>query len=391
MGRFAKRLDERLTPILQGFLARPDGPAGCACSVTRKGETIYETCLGNADVERGRPVAPDTIYRVYSMSKPITCTAALMLLERGAYRLNDPLSEYLPEFKELSFFRTAPDGGLETVKAARPLLVHDLFTMTSGLPYPEPGTETGRRYQARFAEIEKARRPFSIRDLCRELAGIPLAFEPGTHWMYGFSHDVLGALVEVLSGRRFGAFLQDEVFTPLGMKDASFTIPPEKRDRLAALYDRKPDGALVRNDGLDEDYQPGSAYESGGGGLLMTLADYQAFAQTMARGEHRGVRLLGDATRRLQARNHLTPAQQADFDWPMMRGYGYGLGVKTLVDPAPGGCIGNVGEIGWGGMAGTILVVDPSEELSIVYMEQLLPSLEDRFMPVIRNAVLAAL
>ncbi len=302
MGSF-KNLDT----LLETFVK--NGPVGCSLLVSRRGETLYENCMGYADIQTKKPIAADTIFRIYSMSKVITCTAALILYERGAYLLNDPLEEYLPEFKDLQVCRHTGRGEPYFSPAAQPIRIRDLFCMSSGYTYTEDGSETEKRTEQVLKEMKELGGR-TTRQVCRALSGIPLAFDPGTHFKYGMSHDILGALIEVLSGKTLGQFMQDEIFTPLGMRDTFFRIPKEKRHRLCSLYNRQEDGSLVKNEDEDEDYQPGVLYESGGGGLLSTLGDYSAFAQTLTcGGERNGVRLLGRKTIELMATNHLSPSR----------------------------------------------------------------------------------
>ncbi len=382
-------LKDRLTTMLQDFIQK--GVPGCACSVLRGGQTLAEAYEGYADLEAGKPIAPDTIYRIYSMSKVITCTSALMLYERGLFALNDPLHEYLPEFRDMQVFRHSPNGSISTSPAAGPIRVRDLFTMSSGYPYPGEDNETGRRLARELEAQEKAEpdKQWTLRDFTRALATVPLAFDPGTRWLYGFSHDILGAFVETVSGKRFGQFLQDEIFAPLGMADTSFHIAQGKRDRLCCMYDRADDGKLTKNTGMDDGYQPGAAFESGGGGLLSTLGDYQRFAQAMAGAGD--VRLLSPHTVRLMASNHLSAQQMADYNWVQLAGYGYGLGVRVLTDPAAGGSSSTPGEFGWMGLAGTIVYIDPKEQLSIVYAQQMLPNQEVYHLPRVRSVVYGAI
>jgi len=372
-----------------------NGNPGCSCEVYRRGELIFSGCFGYSDIERAKPLRTDDIFRIYSMSKVITCVAALKLYERGLFLLNDPLAEYLPEFASPRAFRRSPAGALSISAAASPIRVKDLFTMTSGLTYPGTQMETERQTAAvmdRLGKEEEAGRPFDVRCLSKALAEVPLAFDPGSHWCYGFSHDVLGALIEVLSGKRLGLFLEEEVFAPLGMADTSFRIPEEKRDRLCPLYRPSVDGSLTKSEGDDARFAPDAKMESGGAGLLSTLGDYGRFARMLVRGgELDGERILGRKTIGLMAADHLGPSHRADFDWPQMAGYGYGLGVRVMVDPQAGGCNGSVGEFGWGGLAGTWVLVDPREELSVVYMQQMIPSLESYRHPRLRAAIYGAI
>lgn len=382
------RQSQRLTPLLKSFMEK-GGPAGCACTVVRRGEALYQECFGYADLEKNIRIQPDTIYRIYSMTKVVTCIAALMLYEKGLYLLNDPLDEYLPEFKNPQVYRYDEFGVVSVSPAASPIRVRDLFTMSSGLTYGGNGTETERQTQKIFENNVTTLDP---RALSKALAAIPLAFDPGTRWKYGTSHDVLAALIEVLSGQTFGEFLQKEIFEPLGMADTSFRIQDEKRERLCVMYDRSEDGTLTPNTRMDAPYQPGCRHESGGGGLLSTIGDYSRFAQALARGgELDGVRIVSPKTIQLMGTNHLSPLQLKDFNWSQMSGYGYGLGVRVMIDQAAGGSNGSIGEYGWAGLAGTWLLIDPAEELSVVYMQQMLPSLEPYIVNRLRAAVYGAL
>jgi len=266
--------------------------------------------------------------------------------------------------------------------------------MSSGLPYEGNDTETGRQIARKINELKSKSEggKFDIRALSKAIAEIPLAFDPGTHWMYGMSHDILGALIEVLSGKKFSQFLKDEIFDPLGMKDTSFRISEDKRNRLCTMYDRSKDGVLTKNTNAGERvgarFEPDDILECGGSGLLSTLGDYSRFAHMLARGgELDGVRILSRKTIELMATNHLNPQQLADFNWPYLAGYGYGLGVRTMIDPAAGGCNGSIGEFGWSGLAGTWVMIDPKEQLSAVYMQQMLPNFEAYHQPRLRNVI----
>ncbi|MFC5647704.1 serine hydrolase domain-containing protein [Paenibacillus solisilvae] len=378
---------QRLTPLLKSFVEK--GPAGCALTVVQRGEVLYQDSFGYADLEKKKKISSDTIYRIYSMTKVITCTAALMLYENGHYLLNDPLEEYLPEFKNPMVYRYNEYGDKTVSPAEKPIRVKDLFTMSSGLTYGGDGTETERQTRAM---MENAVATMNMRELSKQLATIPLAFDPGTHWKYGTSHDVLAALIEVLSGQTFEEFLKKEIFEPLGMNDTSFRISDDKRDRLCVMYDSAEDGTLTVNDRMDAPFQPGCRYESGGGGLLSTIGDYSLFAQALARGgELNGVRLLSPKTIQLMRTNHLSQQQLKDFNWAHMSGYGYGLGVRVLMDPTAGGNNSTIGEFGWAGLAGSWTLIDPNEELSVVYMQQMLPSHEPYFHPRLRSVIYGAL
>ncbi len=386
-----ERLD-RLKPLLRSFVDQ--GPPGCSCMVVHNGKIVFEDYVGYADEEKQLPVAADTIFRIFSMTKVVTCTAALMLYERGLYLLNDPLENYLPEYSNPMVYRS--EGGEWVASpAASSIRVKDLFTMSSGITYAGGNSETERR----TAELSsgplpssKDGVPLNVRGLAKELAAIPLAFDPGTRWQYGFSHDVLGALIEVLSGKTLGEFMQDEIFGPLQMNDTSFRIPEEKRHRLAAMYYRDDEGNRTATTDFNAFYEPDTAFESGGAGLLSTLGDYARFASMMALGgELEGVRILSPRTIELMAANQLTANQMKDYNWSYLAGYGYGLGVRTMMDPAAAGGTSSVGEFGWSGLAGTWTLIDPKEKLAAVYMQQMLPNLEAYHQPRLRNLIASAI
>jgi CubicO group peptidase (beta-lactamase class C family) len=380
---------EKLHPLLKSFVDK--GPAGCACSVTYQGETRFEDYVGLQDLESAKPITADTIYRIYSMSKVVTCVAALMLYERGLFLLNDPLEEYLPEFKDPKVYRMTEKGEKYITSATRSIRIKDLFTMTSGLTYEGDGNETEREVK-KVMQLLRRENTFNVRKLSVALAKIPLAFDPGTEWRYGLSHDVLGALIEVLSGKTFGEFLREEIFQPLSMNDTFFKIPDEKKHRLCSLYVRNEEGSLLKNTRLDEQYQPGTLFESGGAGLLSTLSDYSTFAHMLANGgELDGVRILGRKTVELMSTNHLTSDQLSFYNWDYLAGYGYGLGVRTMKSPAAGGSNSSIGEFGWSGLAGTWVLIDPKEKLSAVYMQQMMPNLEAYHQPRLRNVIYGSL
>jgi CubicO group peptidase (beta-lactamase class C family) len=382
-----------LSPLLKSFVEK--GPSGCACSVTRSGELLYNQCFGFSDLDSKTPISLDTIYRIYSMTKLVTCTAALMLFEKGLYLLNDPIEEYLPEFKDPKVYRYKPYGALYTSPAAGSIKVKDLFTMSSGFSYDGDRSETARdlkKVMEKLSGEEASGKNFSTRDLSKAIATVPLAFDPGTHWQYGLSHDILGAFIEVISGKKFGEFLKDEIFDPLQMKDTFFRIPKDKNHRLCTLYNRSDSGILTKNTSIDSFIKPCAMYESGGGGLLSTLGDYSRFAHTLALGGTLdGVRILSPKTINLMATNHLTPTQLLDFDWPYQAGYGYGLGVRVMLDPPAAGSNGSLGEFGWCGMLGTWVLIDPKEELSAVYMQQMMPNFEAYHQPRLRSVIYGSL
>ncbi len=383
---------EKLHPLLKSFVEK--GPAGCACSVTYQGQTVFEDYIGYADLEMRKPISTDTIYRIYSNTKVVTCVAALILYERGMFLLNDPLEEYLPEFKELKVYHRNQNGELAIIPSSKSIRVKDLFMMTSGLTYGGEGNETERQVTLALNNYnnDKGSENLDVRTLSKILSDIPLAFEPGTKWHYGYSHDVLGALIEVLSGKSFGTFLKDEIFDPLEMKDTFFKVPEEKKERLCSLYNRNENGELTINSLMDGNYQPEARFESGGGGLLSTLGDYSRFAHMLANGgELNNVKILSRKTIELMSTNHLQPEVLPSYNWDYLKGYGYGLGVRVMIDPALAGSNSSIGEFGWCGLAGTWVMIDPKEKLSAVYMQQMLPNFEAYHHPRLRSVIYSSI
>lgn len=384
---------EKLTPLLKSFTDK--GPAGCSCSVSLNGKRVYSNYEGFADLEKQIPISEETIFRIYSMSKIVTCVAALILYEKGLFLLNDPLEEYLPEFKDPLVHRYTPYGALYTSPATKPITIKDLFTMSSGLTYPWGTIETARCIAKVTDDLNLkalAGEKYNLKTFSKEISKVPLAFDPGTHWQYGYSHDILGAFIESITNKKLSEVMKDEIFDPLEMKDTFFRIPEDKLHRLCNIYNRFEDGSLVKNTELDTDYMPDSIFESGGAGLLSTLNDYSRFAEMLANGgEINGTRIISSKTIELMSTNHLSIEQLQDFDWSYQAGYGYGLGVRVMIDKAKAGSNGSLGEFGWCGMAGTWVLIDPKENLSAVYMQQMFPNFEAYHQPRLRNVIYGSL
>ncbi|MFA9555687.1 serine hydrolase domain-containing protein [Evansella sp. AB-rgal1] len=383
---------EHLQSLLRSFVEK--GPVGCSLGIHYNGEQVLEEYVGYADLETQREISVDSIFRIYSMTKIVTCTAAMMLYEKGLFLLNDPLEDYLPEFKDPLVHRKSKDGEIHITAATRSIHVKDLFTMTSGITYNGNSDETERAVQQVMNSLGKSEgeSTFDVRSVSKKLASIPLAFDPGTQWRYGLSHDVLGALIEVVSGKKFSEFLQEEIFEPLQMRDTFFRLPRDKQSRLCSIYNRNEQGEITKNTEIDKGLHLGSAFESGGAGLFSTLRDYSKFAHMLALGgELDGQRIIGRKTIELMSKNHLNSKQLSYFRWPYLAGYGYGLGVRTMIEPTIGGSNSSIGEFGWSGLAGTWVLIDPKEKLSAVYMQQLLPNLEAYQQPRLRNAIYGAI
>ena len=347
--------------------------AGAAIRVIHNNYTVYEDELGYADLENKKPIQKDTIYRIFSMSKPVTAVAAMILYERGKLNLFSPVSDYLDGFKEQKVY--TKDG---LVNANRPVTIRDLLNMTSGIAYPGELNESERMMAEVFAEADKSYfngNPVDTVSFCNKIGQVPLAFHPGEKWMYGSSADVLGAVIELASGRKFGDFLREEIFDPLGMKDTGFYVPKDKKERFAKAYDYKPNEKVLVpfNDAFlclyDQMTPP--AFESGGAGLVSTVEDYSRFALMLANGgTYNGKRILGRKTVEFLSSPQLTPKQAESFDWEQMAGYSYGNLMRILVDPARAASNGTVGEYGWEGWMGTYFFIDPKENLIMIYMVQ---------------------
>ena len=381
-----------LDRLLEHFTTMPGGPVGAALAVTHHGKVIYEQYCGKADKESGREVGRETLYRMYSCSKVLTAVSLMLLLERGLIQLDDPVSDFLPEYKDAVFCRYTGNN-LESFQPVKSLTLRHLITMTSGLTYGGTFSTTHRAVKEAQQRLE-AKGNYTTREFAREMASVPLAFEPGMHWNYGVGHDVLGAAIEVISGRTFGQFMKEEIFDPLDMQDTFFQVPEDKFANLAVNYCFR-DGEMVPNNGDDAKFRTGSLYQSGGGGIVSSLHDYMRFGAMLSMGGTLdGVRVMGRKTIDLMRQNQLCPSALEDFrnahenGWPFMTGYGYGLGVKTLIDQPASGCMGTVGEFSWAGAAGTLISVDPAEEAAIVYMHQVMPNnMEGYCHPRIKNAV----
>ena len=364
--------------------------AGCAARIVRNEETLFEGSFGYADLEKKVKMSTEnTIFPIASMSKVITSAGILKLYEQGLFKMWDPVSEYLPGFRKPRIALEKPDGSYEIVDARGEVTMRQLFTMTSGVPYAWADTAAGRIRIEEEKKYEKSGNPFPGTVEYANLVGqLPLAFEPGEKWMYGFSIDILGAVIEVLSGKTLGEYLKENIFDPLGMKDTGFFVPAGSQSRIATLY--------YINDGLKPDKREypdrKPEFESGGGGLFSTVPDYSRFAQMLLHGGALdGERILGRKTIELMATDHLTPEQRKGDSWDTQRGYGYGLGVRVMTNPELAGINGSVGEWGWDGAFGNWFCVDPKENLTCVYLTTNLPGDHYRFVPKLMASMYASL
>jgi CubicO group peptidase (beta-lactamase class C family) len=375
LGFDADRL-ARLRPWMQAHVDAGRIP-GAQVVVARRGRVVLHEWTGQMDVEGGRPWARDTLARVYSMTKPATSVALLMLYEGGLCRLDDPVDLYIPEFADIRVLAADATAIDQTAPATVRLTLHHLLTHTSGLTY---GFNEGVLAEAmRERGIEFGAPSGDLADTVHRLAALPLAFQPGSRWNYGVSTDVLGRVVELISGQPLDRFFAERIFGPLEMRDTFFAVPAGRAERLASCYARSEgDGMALADPG------PGSRFVdvrqfSGGGGLVSTADDYLSFAEMLrGRGALGGTRLLAPKTVEVMTSNAL-PGDIASMGQPVFSevpfdGIGFGLGVAVTLDPARAKTLGSRGDFGWGGMASTVFWVDPALELSTVFLTQLIPS-----------------
>lgn len=356
--------------------------AGAQVQVAYRGEVALRHTVGRADVASDRPLGDDAIYRIYSMTKPITSIALMQLYEQGQVLLEDPVSAYIPEFAEMQVFT----GGTPTAPKVRPaqtaMTVKDVLTHASGLTY---GFFFQNNLDAMYREdgLGDFQLPdYTLEEGMRRLATKPLAFDPGTAWNYSMSTDVCGRLVEVISGMGLDEYFAEHITSPLGMVDTAFHVPADKKHRFTSNYALTPEDPLATFDSFDASpYLSPPVFLSGGGGLVGTVDDYQRFVDMLLNGgELDGRRIIGRKTLEYMTINHLPEGKtlnelgQSLFSEAVMEGMGFGLGFSTLVDPARNGAVSSGGEFAWGGAASTAFWVDPAEEITCVFMTQLMPS-----------------
>ena len=384
VGLSSSRL-ERVATYIEGEIAA-GRKVGAVVLVARHGKVAYFKAFGEADRANHRPMPTDAYFRLQSMTKPVTSVALLTLLEQGKFLLDDPLSKYLPEFKEMQVYRgSGPHGEILTEPAARPITIRDVMRHTAGFTYGYFGDtavdhayrEAGLGYEAKL----------SLKDFVAKLATLPLLYQPGTRWHYGFAHDVQARLVEVLSGMPFDVYCARTILEPLGMRDTVFGIPPERSARFASIYHPLPDGSLQPGELPTEwDYAGFTGHPYGGAGLSSTPADYLRFAQMLLNGgELSGVRILGRKTVELMRHDALGSGIA-----PMSPGSGYGLGVGVTTDAAATGAPGSDGTFYWGGYATTMVDMDPKEDLVTLAFTQVQPG-DMEFRSRIHNLVYQAI
>jgi CubicO group peptidase (beta-lactamase class C family) len=382
---------------------------GAQLLVYRRGKIVHSTVQGFADLERKAPVKDDTIFRIYSMTKPITSVAFMMLVEQGRVAIDEPVHKYIPEWKNLGVFQAGTHPAFLTKPPSRPMQIVDLLRHTSGLTY---GFQQRSNVDAAYREnkIGEVIKAGTLQTMIEDLAKIPLEFSPGEAWNYSVSTDVIGYLVGLISGMPFEQFLKERIFNPLGMTDTDFFVPADKAHRFAACYSADPKGGMtfhatdrkgtltLQDDPAKSSFLSPPSLISGGGGLCSTAADYLTFCRALLNGgELGGVRLLGPKTLKLMTTNHLP----GGVDLPVMsrslfseasyNGIGFGLGFSVTMNPAQTLIAGSAGEYAWGGAATTSFFIDPAEELIAIFMTQVLPSSAYPVRRELRSMVYAAI
>jgi CubicO group peptidase (beta-lactamase class C family) len=370
---------------------------GTQVLVYRRGKIVHHAVQGFADVERKAPVKHDTIYRIYSMTKPITSVAFMMLVEEGRVALDEPVHKYIPEWKDLGVFQAGTAAGFLTKPPSRPMLIVDLLRHTSGLTY---GFQQRSNVDAAYRELKigEVEKSGTMQSMIDDLARMPLEFSPGEAWNYSLSTDVIGYLIEKISGKPFEQFLKERIFDPLGMNDTDFFVPAGKVGRFAACYAADKGSIKLQDDPATSSFLSPPSFISGGGGLCSTAADYLTFSRALLnRGELGGVRLIGPKTLALMTTNHLPGGRalpelsRSLFSEATYNGIGFGLGFSVTMDPAQTLIPGSAGEYAWGGAAGTAFWVDPAEELIAILMIQVLPSSAYPVRRELRTLVYAAI
>jgi len=373
---------------------------GNVIEVYYKGKKVFHNASGYNDLEEQKIMTGDEMFNIYSCSKLATVTAGLQLLERGKILLDEPLYAYIPEFKEM-YIKTK-EG--ELVKAERPILLRDLFCMTAGFSYNfhTPGFREARELTGGKMDTV---------DVIRCIAKDPIGFEPGTHWRYSICHDVLAAVISLVSGKKFRDYVKENIFDPLGMTESVYHHTEETLARTATQYSfiqdghvdfdiveaqkrgREGAGYFIKRNKAENTHVLGPEYDSGGAGIATTVGDYSKLIAALA-GYGKGVngeRILTPYSVQLMRTNHLNAEVIKDFNWPELRGYGYGLGVQTHIDPVKSGVISPVGEFSWGGAAGATTFMDPSIDLAVLYLTHTFNPRAEYYRIRLRNIVYGCL
>ncbi|HQZ34131.1 MAG TPA: serine hydrolase domain-containing protein [Ilumatobacteraceae bacterium] len=401
VGFDANRLD-RIAAHLDRHYIQPGKIAGCQVAVGRHGQLAYSTSLGLRDRERGVALGDDTIFRIYSMTKPLTSIALMQLFEQGMLQLDDPVARFVPSWRNHRVWVSGSGDDMVTEPAHRPVSFRDLLSHTSGITYggvlPGMGDQHPVDERYRALQIRSAGVPTTMAEFLEKLSQVPLRFQPGTAYMYSLATDVCGALVETMSGQPFAEYLQQHILGPLAMTDTSFQVAPDNAHRFAGNYARNADKTTtLMDDAATSAFTKPPAFVSGGGGLTGTVADYTRFCEMLRRGgELDGQRILGPRTLDMMRLNQLPGGKDlasVDVDLQELRGsvgVGFGLGFASTIDQVATGGLSR-GDYYWGGAASTVFWVDPIEDLWVVFMTQLMPSNSFDFRGQLRSLVYSAI
>lgn len=372
---------------------------GNSVSVYIDNKEVFSHCAGFADKETGEKMTLNKHFYIYSCSKVTTAVAAMQLYERGYFLLDDPIYEYIPEFLDMYVVENG-----KTVKADKPITFRHLFTMTAGISY-----ENNADFATKMKELSGGNGIDNL-GFAKAIAQRPLSFQPGTHWQYSFCHDLLASLVEVISGMKFRDYVKKNIFEPLLMDSSCYHPTPEIEKNLATQYrfyettseddlvelqksDRSGILGCVKKTDQRNVYIFGPEFDSGGAGIVTTVPDYVKLVSALANGGKgaSGERILSPAAIELMRQNQLSPEVMPDLNWPQLKGYGYGLGVRTLIDKAKGGSPSSLGEFGWGGAAGATVLCDPDKHLAMFYTHYMLNPQEYYYQPRLRNVLYACI
>jgi len=371
LGFSAKRLS-RINSLMNRYL-ESGKMAGMVTCVARRGQVLHLETFGHQNLESKTPMAQDSIFRIYSMTKPIASVALMMLYEEALFNLTDEISQYIPAFRDVKVWGAG--GKLDIPN--RPITIQDLLRHTAGLSYGEYA-QTQSPVDKLYDEADLFNLDLTNEEVVSRIANLPLRFHPGEKWHYSVATEVVGYLVEILSGKSLADFMKEKIFDPLGMVDTAFYLDPSKENRFCTLYGKTPNKDFdVLELPESSEYLPPVALHSGGAGLVSTVSDYLNFAQCILnKGELNGIRLLGPKTVELMTSNHL-PLELLPIAFegtePML-GMGFGLGFSVMLDAAQTGVMGSEGDHGWGGYAETFFVIDPKEDLIAILMSQYMPS-----------------
>jgi len=398
VGLCAERLD-RIPQYFKSYVDRKK-LAGTSLLISRHGKVALRSIQGLKHWDSDEPITDDTIFRIYSMTKPITSVALMMLYEEGVFRLEHELYRYIPGFADVKVFDGGTADDYKTRAPDQPINIRDLLTHTSGLTYGFIADGPVEKVYRRAGLGGARNSEMTLADFVDVLAKQPLVFSPGSSWRYSVATDVCGRLVEILSGQTLDAFFKERIFEPLGMRDTGFTVAKDKVDRFASCYERDPETKEIslQDSPATSPYVTGQKFLSGGGGLVSTMGDYARFCQMLLNGgELDGARLLSPTTIDFMAQNHLPDNQTMQdmgddsFSETRADGSGFGLGFSVVIDPVAASAPGSIGAISWGGMASTYFWIDPQEDLFAIVMTQMIPSTSYPIRPQLQQLTYAAI